>query len=133
MVDAGPPWRFSSFLFQILHPQEITLTRIVHVYQRWVQLTLQKREQAKIRRGLFDRLIAAYRQYHLAAGGYFVPHSLSQAKAQRLLVGRSGLVHVFSGWAYDLRRSPHILSVADVAGLLAFPHFRRPSELPPLE
>ena len=133
MVDAGPPWRFSSFLLEILHLQEITLTRIVHIYQRWVQLTLQKRERAKIRRGLLDRLTAAYRQYHLAAGGYFVPHSLSQAKAQRLLVGRYGLVHVFSGWEYDLRRSPHILSVADVAVLWHLPQSSDLAELPLLE
>jgi DNA helicase HerA-like ATPase len=128
--DAGIFRHFSSF---IVHPREITLARLWDAYRHWRQATLHKREQVNTRRELLHRLTAAYRQYHLAAGGYFVPHALSQAKAQRLLVGRTGLTYVFSGWATDLRRSRHLLSVADVAVLWHLPQSGDLAELPLLE
>ena len=130
MRDAAPSWHLPSFL---LHSSEITPARILDIYQHWRQATLHKRERTSTHKALLDRLTAAYRQYHLAAGGYFVPHALSQAKTRRVLARRSGLAHVFSGWAGDLRRSKHLLSVADVAVLWHLPQASDLAELPLLE
>ena len=110
--DAVPARRCQSLLYMSIMRQwrshEMTLARISEIHQQWVQFTQQKRERTSAHKALLDRLTAAYRQYHLAAGGYFVPHAISQAKAQRLLARRSGLARVFSDWAGDLRRSKHL-------------------------
>ena len=127
---AAPSRHFPSFL---KHPQEITLTRIPSAYQHWRQAMLHKRERTSTHRALLDRLTAAYRQYHLAAGGYFVPRSLSQAKAQRLLGKQQWFARSSRGWAYQLRHSRHLLSVADVAVLWHLPQASDLAELPLLE
>ncbi len=130
-ADAADTFRQFSSL--IVYPQEITPTRLRDAYQQWRQAALQKRERTNIHKGLLDRLTAAYRQYHLAAGGYFVPHALFLAKAERLLVQQTGPARIASGWAYDLRRSRHVLSVADVAVLWHLPQAGDLAELPLLE
>ncbi len=91
------------------------------------------RGQDEVRWEVLERLSAAYRQYHLAAGGYFVPRRLSAGKAQRLLVHGPGLLGCFSGWAHDLRTSRHVLSVADVAVLWHLPQAADLPALPLLE
>ena len=71
---------------------------------------------------MLDHLVAAYRQYHTASGGYFTPQRLSQAKLRRLLAPRRGWLPVRrTGWATDLHRSTHLLSVADIAALWHLP------------
>jgi hypothetical protein len=80
--DADPHLRFPSFL---MHPKELTFAHMLSVYKQWRQATHDSRERASTHQGLLDRLTAAYRQYHLAAGGYFVPQSYSRVKARRLL------------------------------------------------
>jgi hypothetical protein len=124
---------FRQFSSSIVHPPEIAPTFLRDAYQHWRQAALHKRERANIQKGLLDRLTAAYRQYHLAAGSYFVPYSISQAKAQRLLVKQAGLACFFTGWAGDLRRSRHVLSVADIAVLWHLPQAGDLAELPLLE
>jgi hypothetical protein len=129
--ETGPRLRFRSF---ILYWQEITLVHMLCSYQQWRQTTLQKRGRRSLHKDLLDRLTAAYRQYHLASGGYFVPHALSQSKAHRLLIRKNTwLLRSFRGWAYQLRRSRHILSVADVALLWHLPQASDLAELPLLE
>jgi hypothetical protein len=122
--------RCSSFL---MRPQEITLAHILNIYQQWRQVMLHKRKRISHHKELLDRLTAAYRQYHLAAGGYFVPHFISQAKAQRLLVQDVGFVHFCTGWTPSIRRSRHLLSVADVAVLWHLPQASDLADLPLLE
>src|SRR5258708_9739860 len=90
-------------------------------------------ERSRPQRDCIDGQTGAYRQYQSAAGGYFVPRPLSQPKAQRLLVKRNGPAHVLSGWASDIGRSRHILSVADVAVLLHLPQASDLADLPLLE
>ena len=59
---------------------------------------------------------------HTASGGYFTPQRLSQAKLRRLLAPRRGWLPIRrTGWASDLRRSTHLLSVADIASLWHLP------------
>ncbi len=119
--------------FLLLRLGEIIPFCVRYSYHQWRQTSLRKRERSRTHSELLDRLTAAYRQYHLAAGGYFVPHSLSLAKAHRLLARRSGLAQIFSGWAGDLRRSKHLLSVADIAVLWHLPQASDLAELPLLE
>src|SRR5258708_24756087 len=90
-------------------------------------------ERSRPQRDCIDGQTGAYRQYQSAAGGYFVPRPLSQPKAQRLLVQRNGPAHVLSGWASDIGRSCHILSVADVAVLWHLPQASDLADLPLLE
>src|SRR6266699_2808796 len=117
----------------VVRPQELSLTRIRSAYQQWQHTRRRQHEQARAREEVLDRLTAAYRQYHTAAGGYFVPHHLSERKVRRLLIHRHGLTGLFTGWQRDLRRSRHILSVADIAVLWHLPQSSDLPDLPLLE
>ena len=119
--------------FRILHPQEISLAHISDIYQHWRQSVEQERQRVKVRFDVLDRLTAAYRQYHMAAGGYFVAHRLSARKARHLLRRQSGPGRFFTGWQRDLQRSHHVLSVADIAVLWHLPQADDLPELPLLE
>jgi len=104
-------------------------------YRHWRASVREERQHRQVRADLLDHLAAAYRQYHTAAGGYFVPQSLSAARTQRLLAGckRRWLFARRSGWAYDLQRSVHLLSVADVAALWHLPQAHDLADLPYVE
>ena len=98
------------------------------------------RTQANLRRVTLDGFIGAYRQFHLATGGYFVPHSLLARAARRLVSPcRPTYRHSNSngghavGWTRGLRRSPHLLSVADVAALWHLPQAEDLADLPLVE
>jgi hypothetical protein len=83
---------------------------------------------------VLDHLVAAYRQYHTASSGYFTPQRLSQVKLRRLLALRQGWLPVRGiGWASDLRRSTHLLSVADIASLWHLPQAQDLVDLPYVE
>ena len=83
---------------------------------------------------MLNHLVAAYRQYHTASGGYFVSWRLPQRKARRVL-GRppAGRRSRMSGWCHDLARSPHLLSVADIAALWHLPQTQDLADLPYVE
>jgi hypothetical protein len=130
-MEATPSGHSHSIL--LLRLGEIIPSCVRHTYRQWRQTSLRKRERSRTHRELLDRLSVAYRQYHSAAGGYFVPRHLSQPKAQRLLVKRNGPTQVLSGWASDIGRSRHILSVADVAVLWHLPQASDLADLPLLE
>ena len=112
-----------------------------------------ERAQAALRTTALDQVVAAYRQYHQASGGYFRPLRLSSKRTQRLLGARQAgmerllrsLRHTWwggwlvalpalisplvvlvrslwwRGWQFDVYRSEHLLSVAEVAGLWHLP------------
>ncbi len=117
----------------VVRPQELSLARIRSTFQQWQHTRRRQHEQARAREDVLDRLTAAYRQYHTAAGGYFVPYRLSEGKARRLLLHQHGLAGVFTGWQLGLRRSRHILSVADIAVLWHLPQSSDLPDLPLLE
>ncbi len=117
----------------VVRPHELSLARIRSTFQQWQHTRRRQYEQARAREEVLDRLTAAYRQFHTAAGGYFVPYRLSEGKARRLLICRHGLTGVFTGWQRDLRRSRHILSVADIAVLWHLPQSSDLPDLPLLE
>jgi hypothetical protein len=125
------PWPLFS---RLSHHREVSSIRLWNPRSRSPQGVVLNRQQKQIQSEALDRLTAAYRQYHTAAGGYFVPYRLSQSKARRLLVCRTGmLARFFSGWEHDLRASHHILSVADVAVLWHLPQTVDLPALPLLE
>jgi hypothetical protein len=123
----------SLHLSLIVRSHDLSLARIRSTYQQWQYTRRQENQQARAREEVLDRLTAAYRQYHTAAGGYFVPHRLSERKTWRLLIRRQGLARLFTGWQRDLRRSRHILSVADIAVLWHLPQSSDLPDLPLLE
>jgi DNA helicase HerA-like ATPase len=93
------------------------------------RLAREKRADQHAREAILRTLAASYRQYHLAAGGYFLPRTLSQRHVNTLLAPpeRGWLTH--AGWASDLLRSAHYLSVADLAALW---HLPQAEDLPDL-
>jgi hypothetical protein len=84
---------------------------------------------------VLKHLSAAYRQYHTASGGYFIPQHLSAAQALRLLepCTRRRFFTRRCGWDADLHRSAHLLSVADVAALWHLPQANDLADLPYME
>jgi hypothetical protein len=107
--------------------------------ETWLHLRTHWRAQRRLvaagrarqneREDVLRTLVAAYRQYHLAAGGYFLPRTLSRRHMRKLLAppSRGWLTRV--GWASDLTRAAHYLSVADLAALW---HLPQAEDLPDL-
>jgi hypothetical protein len=113
---------------------KLPLAHIVGLYRdRWDSSKGERQRQSLGQRDVIDRLVAAYRQYHTAAGGYFLPRRLSARKLRRLLPPRGSHARSFSGWERNLRRSRHILSVADIAVLWHLPQSGDLPDLPLLE
>lgn len=125
------PW---LILARLALPQRITWQSIAAAWQSWRQERARRGRQRQVRLDVLDHLTAAYRQYHTAAGGYFVPRRVSRSKAQRLLSYQTGVVHSrWAGWASDLKRSRHLLSVADLAALWHLPQAQDLADLPYVE
>jgi hypothetical protein len=107
---------------------------LMDVYRDWRESAYQHKQGRQEQAEVLDHLVAAYRQFHTASGGYFVSRRVSQKKARRLLLRRKGWLrsHV-SGWEYDLARSSHVLSVADIAALWHLPQAQDLADLPYVE
>jgi len=105
-----------------------------NIYQNWRETVRHNNRCKQARSDVLDHLVAAYRQYHTASGGYFTPQRLSQAKLGRLLaLGRGWLSMRRTGWNCDLHRSTHLLSVADIAALWHLPQAQDLFDLPYVE
>ena len=83
--------------------------RVVRV---WHEHQEGKRQQAR-RKRLLARLIAAYRQYHLASGNYFVPRQVRTRRARRWLNKDT--------WWKGVARSRHLIDVEALAALWHIP------------
>ncbi|MBO0784311.1 MAG: hypothetical protein J2P37_36370, partial [Ktedonobacteraceae bacterium] len=81
-----------------------------------------ERERRQARRVILERLIAAYRQFHLASGNYFVPRRRSTAQALRLLRPRAHFWQWRTGWQTGVRHAPSRLSVEALSALWHLPH-----------
>jgi hypothetical protein len=121
-------------LLQRLSRQPFTWSSLKDAYQGWLVTAHRNKQCRQEQSDVLDHLVAAYRQYHTASGGYFVPRRVSQGMARRLLVRRSGWLrsHV-SGWEHDIARSSHLLSVADIAALWHLPQAQDLADLPYVE
>jgi hypothetical protein len=126
--------RPSERLIQQLFQQPCTWSSLGDAYQRWKETIRHKAQHKQEQRDVLDHLVAAYRQYHMASGGYFVSRRLSQAKARRILTRQKGLMHFYrTGWEHDLAKSRHLLSVADIASLWHLPQAQDLFDLPYVE
>jgi Helicase HerA, central domain len=83
------------------------------------QLFTTERERDEVRQETLLRLVAAYRQFHLASGAYFVPKQISP-KAATLLLSRDREKYGH-GWQQGVVRSKHLLSVDSLAALWHLP------------
>jgi hypothetical protein len=121
-------------LLQRFTRQPFTWSSLMDVYRDWRETASQHKRCRQEQEEVLDHLVAAYRQYHTAAGGYFIPRCVPQRKARRLLVKRKGWLRSrMSGWEYDLPRSSHLLSVADIAALWHLPQAQDLADLPYVE
>jgi len=123
--------RPSEILLQRFSRQTSTGSSPGDAYQNWRETARHTKQRRQERSDVLDHLVAAYRQYHTASGGYFAPSHLSQAKLHRLLSQHWGWLPIRgTGWAYDLSRSTHLLSVADIASLWHLPQAQDLFDLP---
>jgi hypothetical protein len=83
------------------------------------QLFTAERERDEVRHETLLRLVAAYRQFHMASGAYFVPKEISP-KAATLLLSRDREKYGH-GWQQGLLRAKHLLSVDALAALWHLP------------
>ncbi len=121
-------------LLQRFSQQPFTWSSLIDAYQGRQETTQRDTQRKQEQRDVLDHLVAAYRQYHTASGGYFAPCRLSQVKVRRLLIQRRGWQPLRrTGWAVDLLRSRHLLSVADVASLWHLPQAQDLFDLPYVE
>ena len=126
--------RPAKALVQCLSRQPFTRSVLVKCYRNVRHTRDRERQRAQERQDVLLHLVAAYRQYHTASGGYFVSRRLSQRKARRLLTRDIGWLRSrLSGWHHDLARSSHLLSVADLAALWHLPQAQDISDLPYVE
>jgi hypothetical protein len=86
-----------------------------------------ERAQSNVRQELLLRIVAAYRQFHMANGAFFVPKRISATEISRIFVANAegGII----GWQRGLRNSRHMVSVDSLASLWHMPH---PHALPEL-
>jgi hypothetical protein len=88
---------------------KMTTTFSRHVW-RYGQKSHQQRQR---RHALLARLVAAYRQFHLASGNYFVPHHVWSWQARRAITSDT--------WKRGVRFSHQYLTVDAVAALWHIP------------
>jgi hypothetical protein len=123
-----------EILLQRFSRQTSTSSSPRDAYQNWRETARYNKQHRQERSDVIDHLVAAYRQYHTASGGYFTPQRLSQAKIRHLLTQRRGWLSMRrTDWASDLRRSTHLLSVADIASLWHLPQAQDLFDLPYVE
>src|SRR6266849_623083 len=86
--------RPSEILLQRFSRQTSTSSSLRDTYQNWQEAARHNKQHRQERSDVLDHLVAAYRQYHTASGGYFTPQHLSQAKVRRLLIPCRGWLQV---------------------------------------
>ncbi len=92
----------------------------------WEQLR-SEREQEEIREETLLRMVAAYRQFHMANGDYFVPKKLRMKEAESLMSSEPQKSKY--GWYKGIATSKHLISVDALAALW---HLPQSSALPEL-
>ncbi len=123
-----------EILLQHFSQQPFTWLSLIDAYHCWRETVQRNNQRRQEQSDVLDHLVAAYRQYHTASGGYFMPRQISQAKRRRLLTQYRGQLPTRrTGWACDLRRSTHLLSVADIAALWHLPQAQDLVDLPYVE
>src|SRR5260370_3078313 len=123
-----------EILLQHFSQQPFTWLSLIDAYHCWRETVQRNNQRRQEQSDVLELLVAAYGQYHTASGGYFMPRKISQAKRRRLLTPYRGRLPTRrTGWACDLRRSTHLLSVADIAALWHLPQAQDLVDLPYVE
>ncbi len=126
--------RSAELLIRRLFRHSFNLSSLQDVCTRWWNTAHRDEHDKQEQRDVLDHLVAAYRQYNLASGGYFVSRRVSQGKAQRLLTRNKRWMRFHrTGWEHDLTQSRHLLSVADIASLWHLPQAQDLFDLPYVE
>ncbi len=84
----------------------------------WQQLQAERKNDEE-RQELLLRLVAAYRQFHIASGAYFLPKQIKAVEARRLIspqITRPGY-----GWHQGVAKSRHLIGVDALAALWHMP------------
>ena len=76
----------SEILMRCFSPQSFTWSSLKDAYQGRRETTWHHKQHRQEQRDVLNHLVAAYRQYHTASGGYFAPRHLSRAKLRHLLI-----------------------------------------------
>ena len=97
--------------------------------QRLKRTRIKQAQWRQFRQDHLHRLISAYRQYHLASGNYFRPHTLPPRQIQRLIPTetRSTWDPWRRGWWQGVAHSSHFLTGQEIASLWHLP----PSQMVP--
>jgi hypothetical protein len=133
-VLAAQLTRLTKGFIRRLFQQPFAWPQLQDAYSSWRDTAYRNEQHRQEQRDLLNHLVAAYRQYHMASGGYFVSHGVSQGKAKRLLTRKQGRIHSHAtGWERDLASSSHLLSVADIAALWHLPQAQDLFDLPYVE
>jgi hypothetical protein len=77
--------RPSELLLQRFSRQTSSSSSLSDTYQNWQETARHHKQHRQEQRDVLDHLMAAYRQYHTASGGYFTLQRLSQAKLRACL------------------------------------------------
>jgi hypothetical protein len=129
-------WRTVTFAWAGWHLETLTHNwneAALLVKQQWNSLRWY-REEAQRRRYVIAGLIAAYRQFHLASGAFFIPKRLSSKKARLLLAPcKSEREARHLGWSHDVRRSSHFIGVSTLPSLWHVPPANALTEIAFLE
>ena len=80
----------SERLVQCFTQQPFDWPWLMDAYRDWRESAYQHKQSRQEQAEVLDHLVAAYRQFHTASGGYFVSQRVSQRKARRLLLRRKG-------------------------------------------
>jgi hypothetical protein len=133
-VIAARATRSSKQIRQWLFQPAFVWSRLQVVYNSWRNTAYREAQYKQEQRDVLDHLVAAYRQYHMASGGYFVSRPIKNGKAKRLLTRHKGWMHSHrTSWQHDLATSSHLLSVADIASLWHLPQAQDLFDLPYIE
>lgn len=103
------------------------------VYQQRASHAPHWPDPRRQRRDMLRALAAPYRQYALASGGFFVPRREPARRVRTLLTRPARRWVRRVGWSADVRRSQHLLSVADLAALWHLPQEQDLDDLPFVE
>jgi len=126
--------RLSQRRIQGLFQRPFSWSQLQTAYYTWRDTANREEHYRQEQHDVLDHLVAAYRQYHTASGGYFVSRHIKNRKVKRLLTRQKSWMHIQgSGWQHDLATSSHLLSVADIASLWHLPQSQDLFDLPYVE
>jgi hypothetical protein len=102
-------------------------------WQQWQAPSRWQREQAHRRETILCGVNAAYRQFNLPGGAYFVAKRLPEGAAVRLLTPRESLLDWRCGWYRRIGASRLLLTVREACGMWGLLHPAVLAEHPLLE